>query len=147
MCLILMWGQGPLKRVYSLKNQCTMTMTMLWFAPFLGGNQNSRKIRNAWLTWAMVRTHIYAHLQQMKVVNHIICVWYLCESPFEWVYSLNYPAIVFFPKGDRHWSLGNFQWLGECEHNNMARAHTYELPHHMSCETPFMCLVLMWKPT
>ena len=75
------WCGGPLEWVYSLKNQCTMTMTMLWFAPFLGGNQNSRKIWNAWLTWAMVTTHIYAHPQQMKVVNHIICVWYWCWEP------------------------------------------------------------------
>jgi hypothetical protein len=65
----------------------------------------------------MVRTHICAHQQQMNVVNHIICVDIDVGSPFEWVYSLNYPtiAIVFCPVGERHRSLGNFQWLGECD--------------------------------
>ena len=63
----------------------------------------------------MVRTHICAHQQQMNVVNHIICVDIDVGSPFEWVYSLNYPTIVFCPMGERHRSLGNFQWLGECD--------------------------------
>ena len=99
---------------------------------------------------SVVRTYPYTHPQQLKVVIHLICISYWCGSHFEWVYShkdsiMMYPRLWFAPQKTtrRIPNVFTMRELWYCGKDLSIYASTaYE-----GCETPFIGLILMLKPS
>ena len=67
----------------------------------------------------VVRTHTQAHPQHMKVLKLLLCVWYWCGGPLEWVYSLKNQCTMTMticcalpPAWEVTRILGKFEMLG-----------------------------------
>ena len=103
MCLILMWESSWMILSSSTTLWCDLT---LWRKPELKLPSKSLAKEGS---SNLVRTCPLAHPQHMKVVQHFICVWYLCGDHLEWVHCLNHCTMLWFAPREVTRILGNLQ--------------------------------------
>jgi hypothetical protein len=125
------WCGSHFEWVYSLKDVLKLR---LWFAP----QKTTRILNSKWFynesCGIVVRTYPYTHPQELKVVTHLICIWYWCLSHLEWVYSLNLNSeFQMFLQWDL-WYCGKDLSI-------------YTSTATEGCNTPYMHLILMFEPS
>ena len=100
----------------------------------LGTKQFTRgHISKVWRERAEVMYKIiypHAHPHHIKVVKHLICVWYWCGSHLEWVVSLNYGMAWFATTTTATGiTIGATKSLANKSSSNMIRTNPSEHPH------------------
>jgi len=76
----------------------------------------------------------------MKVVKHCRCVWYWCECPLYWVYSLNHRTMPPYASQEVNRSLRRIQGLAGWSSGNMVRIDTYAHSQHGKVVKHFICI-------